>query len=293
MNSTHLENQNFIAVINNFGAEPARFFDKRNSREILWDAQPEFWGRHAPVLFPTVGKLKEGYYIFEGKRYALGQHGFARDMEWEVIDHQSDSCIYLLCSNVETKKKYPFDFQLELEAKLCNDGISLSYAVTNTGEQKMYYSLGTHPAFHLPWKKNTTIQDYELRFQEKEQAEILLLTTDGLRSGDRKLFLDNKNKIPLSEDLFKNDALVFDNLRSSELSVIESRTGEGFKAKWENFPHLGIWKPIGAPFICIEPWQGMADDIKSVHQLTEKFGILSLEKNERKEHSYQVSPIVI
>ena len=140
MGKTQIENQNFIAQINSFGAEPSRLFDKRSSREVLWDGQEKYWARHAPVLFPTVGKLKEGHFLHQGKKYELGQHGFARDMEWQLITAAADRCTYRLSSDDRTLYKYPFSFTLSLEATLTSEGLNLHYEVENHSTEVMYYA---------------------------------------------------------------------------------------------------------------------------------------------------------
>ncbi|MFT6716426.1 MAG: galactose mutarotase-like enzyme [Saprospiraceae bacterium] len=282
-----LQNNQIIAQINYQGAELSRLYSKQFSREILWDGNPAHWGRHAPVLFPFVGKLKDGKYEHQGNSYSLGQHGFARDQEFTLIEQSDSHCTFELVASEKTKMLFPFDFSLKTTFTLSSSGLKTEYTVKNKDNNTLYFSLGAHPAFNCPMKKNK-LEDYQLIFEKNETAQTLLLDATGLLSNEKSDFLNNKNVVELNDNLFEKDALMFTDLRSTFLTINSEKDELEVKVSWKNFPYLGIWKPIGAPFICIEPWSGIADFANASGKLSEKFGINSLEKDKVFMASYDI-----
>lgn len=287
-NSIQLDNEQLSATINYHGAELSRLYSKTQDREILWDGNPKYWGRHAPVLFPFVGKLKDGVYQHEGKKYSLGQHGFARDQEFKLIEKSDLHCVLELNSSNETKKLYPFDFSFKTSFTLTENGLKTEYTVKNQDNKELYFSLGAHPAFNCPMKNNK-LEDYQLTFEKQEKSQTLLLDETGLLSLEKSDFLKNDNHVKLNDKIFEKDALMFTDLNSSSLIINSKKDNVAVKVSWENFPYLGIWKPIGAPFICIEPWQGIADFNNASGKLSEKFGIVKLKNDDVFVASYNVS----
>ena len=183
---------------------------KSDDVEYIWTAQPDIWARHAPVLFPIVGKVKNNQYKVGAEIYELSQHGFARDMEFSQIQHSQDGVRYRLTSNDETLMKYPYDFQLDIEYGLRTSGISCAYTVKNIDSRPSYFSIGAHPGFNCPILPQETIEDYYLEFEEPEIAERYCLE-DGIVTS-RTAYLKNEKIIPLSSQLFSEDALIFKNL---------------------------------------------------------------------------------
>ena len=283
-----LENDFAIVKIKTHGAELCSFFIKSSKKELIWNGDEKYWKRHAPVLFPTVGKLKNNVFDYEGNQFSLPQHGFARDMDFEVIHLTKESCELQITHNSETLKKYPFEFKFTTIFSLNGSDLQTLYKVENTGQKPLLFSLGAHPAFNCPFSDGENLKDYELVLGQKETSDILLLSANGLITGKRQPFLTQENTIALSEELFKNDALVFDDLKSTELSIQSKKSGKKLTISWFNFPHLGIWKPLNAPFLCIEPWQGMADNENANGNLEAKFGIVQLEKGKIFEAGYSV-----
>ncbi|MFT6745939.1 MAG: galactose mutarotase-like enzyme [Glaciecola sp.] len=286
--SIQLENDQLIAIINYDGAELSRLYSKTHEREILWDGNPKYWGRHAPVLFPFVGKLRGGKYKHEEQTYSLGQHGFARDKEFKLIEKSDLHCVLELKSSKETKKVYPFDFSFKTTFALTDNGLKTEYKIKNPENTALYFSLGAHPAFNCPMKNNK-LEEYQLTFDKQENAQTLLLDETGLLSHEKSDFLRDDQHIVLSDEIFEKDALMFTDLRSTALTINSEKDKIAVKVSWENFPFLGIWKPIGAPFICIEPWQGIADYQDASGILSEKFGIVKLKSNDVFVASYSVS----
>lgn len=275
-----LENELVQATINTLGAELTSFKLKGDGTEYIWQADPKFWGRHAPILFPIVGRLKDNTYRIKDRTYFMTQHGFARDLPFELISSGDDYFSFGLTSNEETLAKYPFEFELVVSYKLEGTSLQVTYGVRNAGSETMYFSIGAHPGFNWPLRPDQeTAEDYVVEFSSPETVDLLLIE-DGLISNEGKPFLKNESSFPLSEDLFAKDALVFQGLQSEKLALRSLKTDKFVEMEIEGFPYLGIWSQRGsAPFVCFEPWFGLADEVDSDYDFTTKRGIQKLEVN--------------
>lgn len=279
---SHLE-----ATFNEHGAELTSLFDTNTQTEFIWQADKQFWGRHAPVLFPIVGRLQDDEYIFQGNTYTMTQHGFARDMLFEVDSLSSNRVTFSLSSNDETKKNYPFDFQLYLSYFLNEDGLQTSYLVKNSGHGKMYFSIGGHPAFNVPLEEGLAFDDYFVHFSPmKSRIEIPLV--GNYIDMSKKTLGQTNTDIQLNHKMFKQDAIIYET-RGSNSYTIKSESGtRSVTLSYENMPFVGIWSPFPkeAPFVCIEPWCGIADSLSSNKKIEEKFGINVLEPHGEFQNSY-------
>jgi galactose mutarotase-like enzyme len=271
-----IENEFLKVSAKDSGAELISIKNKKNNVEYLWQGDPKFWGRRAPVLFPIVGKVKGNQYRAEGKSYELPQHGFARDSYFEISDKKESSITFSLKSSPDTLKVYPYQFELHITYKLIKNKVEISYEVKNTDTKKIWFSIGAHPAFNCPLEPEAKLTDYYLEFEKEEQADKYLLE-DGLLNGKKEKMLNNEKKIQLTEELFKSDALIFKNLKSSSVSLKSSTGAASLIFNFKGFPFLGIWSKPG-PFVCIEPWYGHADMVDFSGELKDKEGIQSLEK---------------
>ncbi len=245
--------------------------------EYLWQADPAVWGRHAPLLFPIVGKLVQGRYRFEGKEYEMKPHGFARDMDFELVDSTASSLTYQLQSSPATQVQYPFDFSLKRHYGLSGNVVEITTEVTNRGEKVMPFSIGEHPAFALNWGAGDKVEDYALKFEKPERLNMRLLDANGLLTDQSERILSNKNVLPLRRDLFDRDALIFLKLKSQRVSLCSRRHPRGVTVEFAGYPHLGIWAKPGAKFVCIEPWYGHADPANHDGELMNKPGIIRLD----------------
>ncbi len=248
--------------------------------EYIWQGDSKYWNRHSPILFPIVGRLKNDSYFYKNQKYNMTQHGFARDKEFEVIKNEADFMEFRLKSDEKTLEIYPFSFELYLSYKLEKNSLIVSYKVINKSDDKMLFSIGAHPAFNWTLKEDEKKEDYFLEFENIKQTKRYFLNDKGLvyDSVDLKII---DNKIALNEELFKNDALVFNDSNIKILTLKNSNNKNFVKLEFKNFPYLGIWsKPSGAPFVCIEPWFGVADEDSSNQNFEDKKGLISLEKNE-------------
>lgn len=275
LNDLIIENDRLIVKVSNKGAEIQSIFDKNHTFEWIWNGDQKYWPRHAPVLFPIVGRLKNNQYLYQGEIFNIPQHGFARDLDFEVILHNQDAICLQLTSSLLTKTYYPFNFKLEINYQLIDDGIQTKYTVYNQGNIPMYYNLGIHPGFNIPFQLNEKISDYYIMF-EKEETIIRHLLEDGLFNGQTEN-LGKHQTIDLNYSLFEKDAIVLKKLDSNFLYITNKQKSLQLKVEFQGWPYLGIWTKPNAPFICIEPWLGYADSIEHNYLIEEKEAIQVLQ----------------
>ena len=268
-----LSNDVISAQINTLGAELCSL-KNANNRESIWEGNPTYWGKHSPVLFPIVGTLKNNTYNHNNKEYQLTRHGFARDMEFELVGKTSSSASFSIHSNSTTLANYPFQFELQIQYIIVHSTLEITYTVINKDTTAIPFSIGAHPAFALPGN----FENYSLEFEKEEPLEYTLLDND-LVSTQTETIATISNSIPLTYKLFERDALIFKKLQSNSLTILDKEKPL-LKVNFEDFPNLGIWTKVGAPFICIEPWFGYSDTIESNGNLFEKEGVIVLEAND-------------
>ncbi|CAD5280796.1 MULTISPECIES: aldose 1-epimerase family protein [unclassified Imperialibacter] len=270
-----LTSSDLIVGVKTLGAELCSIKGVSNGVEYVWQANPADWGRHAPILFPIVGKLKGDSYEYKGKTYHLPQHGFARDQPFSLIESTKSKLVFELTSNDKLKLVYPFDFSLSVTYELSGNSLRISYAVKNPGTDPLLYSVGAHPAFRIPVHPKAKRSDYEILF-EKEEAVAVHLIDGGLLSGKTEPLALEQNSLAISDSLFDKDALVFKGLASKKLSL--AKTGEApFLNFYFDAPYFGIWsKSATSQFVCLEPWNGIADSVNHNQALKKKEGIRSL-----------------
>jgi galactose mutarotase-like enzyme len=280
---TVIKNTFLTATINSFGAELCSLKNKEN-KEYIWEGNPDFWGKHSPILFPIVGTLKNNSYQYNEIEYHLSRHGFARDMDFELVDKKENSVTFSIQSSEETLKVYPFIFELQIIYTLDKNSLNIEYKVMNNGKSKMPFSIGAHPAFALPGN----FENYAIQFEKEESLEYYLLESDLISNKKKTLELQNK-LVPLNYQLFKNDALIFKTLESNWVTILENSNPK-LRVNFNNFPSLGIWTKMNAPFLCIEPWFGYSDTNENSGNLFEKEGIQILEENKtfRSEFSIEI-----
>lgn len=284
-----LKNSFLEIEVKKTGAELCAIRKLPAGADYLWNANPDVWAGTAPVLFPIVGALKEGAYFHQGEKYSLPQHGFfRRSKNIELYSSSDIDLSFRLASCSDTLTDYPFEFEFLLSYTLKENTILIEHEVRNTGNEKMLFSLGGHPAFKCPIDVGEKYSNYFLKFAEVETAHTYHITTDGLIGDEADLILDNSNTINLHSSLFSKGALIFKNIKSRQVSLISRISGERIRVNFEGFPYLGIWAKPNAEFVCIEPWQGIADAVDSDQQLENKEGIIQLEQGENFIASYSI-----
>ncbi len=271
-----IRNSSLSVTIKSLGAELSSIKSSCGN-EYMWEADPKIWGRHAPVLFPIVGKLAEDKYLHNGKSYSLCQHGFARNMNFELIKEDTTRLSYQLRQTPETKKAYPFNFSLIINYHLIENEVEIEYLVENNDNGVMPFSIGAHPAFALNWGKNDRIEDYFIEFEKPETVNTHHLDKDSLLSDETERVLSNGSTIPLKEDMFNRDALILLDLVSEKVSLCSYKHKQRIIVEFPGFPFLGIWAKPKAPYVCIEPWHGHVDPAGVDGILTHKPGIIKLE----------------
>lgn len=276
-----LSNDVINAQINTFGAELCSLKNNTN-RDYIWEGNPTYWGKHSPVLFPIVGTLKNNTYNHNNKEYQLTRHGFARDMEFELVGKTSSSASFSIQSNSATLANYPFQFELQIQYIIVHSTLEITYTVINKDTTAIPFSIGAHPAFALPGN----FENYSLEFEKEEPLDYTLLEND-LVSTQTETIVTNSNSVPLNYKLFERDALIFKKLQSNSLTILDKEKPL-LKVNFEDFPNLGIWTKVGASFICIEPWFGYSDTTESNGNLFEKEGIVILNSEDTFQTKFSI-----
>ena len=273
------------------GAELTSFIGRASGLEYLWQADPAQWGRHAPLLFPIVGKLPEDTYLIDGESYKLPQHGFARDQEFQLILEDAHSLTLQLMASEASKKAYPFEFELRVRYELRGSVLTVGWHVRNpaAAPRALLFSIGAHPAFVCPLAPGAQFADYAFHFDHPVTLHRQLLR-GGLRNGETAPVLADQDSLPLTYELFADDALVFNRFDFTRLTLQKAdKTGPFVRMRFNGFPYLGLWtKGPGAAFVCIEPWQGVASPVGEPQELRDKEGILTLEPSQEFETSYSM-----
>ncbi|WP_269242484.1 aldose 1-epimerase family protein [Flavobacterium limnophilum] len=279
--TTTISNSNLTAQINHFGAE---LFSLKNheNQEYIWEGNPAFWGKHSPILFPIVGTLKNNSYHYEGTEYQLSRHGFARDMEFKLIKQSESSATFSLTSSEESRKVYPFDFELQIIYTLDENKLIIGYNIINNNNGVMPFSIGAHPAFALP----KSFDAYALAFEYPETLTSFELENDLLSDKSTTIEMID-NQVSLDYSLFEKDALIFKRLQSKNITVLENDKPL-LRVQFDDFPNLGIWTKNNAPFLCIEPWLGYSDTVHSTGNILEKEGIQLLEAKKSLQCNFSI-----
>lgn len=286
-----IENSELRIQISDAGAELCSIYDKKSGREVIWQADPAYWKRHAPVLFPNVGRNFGDTFRVSGNAYSSRQHGFARDSVFICTDTTDYAITHQLCSTDETQKRYPADFIFDVTHELVGNTLTVTWKVKNTGDSKMYFTIGGHPAFNVPVLEGTSFTDYSLSFEGKDSLSYLLLdTSTGTALIDQTYTLSlTDGTYALKTDMFDHDALVFDGGQIEKAAILYPDGTPYVEMSCNGFPNFGIWSVPGAPFVCLEPWMGRCDNSGFSGELSEKENINVLAPGEIFEKSYTIT----
>jgi galactose mutarotase-like enzyme len=254
--------------------------------EMIWQAGPQ-WPRHAPLLFPIVGRLKNDELHHRGQTYPMTQHGFARDLPFEWVERGSASCTLVLVDNAETRARYPFAFRLQVGFLLTPSALEVKLEISNSGDETLPASIGGHPAFNWPLLPSLEKEAYRLTFSDDEPAPIRRLRDGLMRAKPEPTPIRGKTLAP-SESLFDDDAVILDQLRSRSVRYA-AETGPSIDVSWDGFRELGVWSKLGgAPFLCIEPWHGFASPETFDGEFSDKPGVMHLAPGEARTLSYRI-----
>ncbi len=275
-----LENSEMKIVIDPVGAELSSVMKKDTGWQYLWQGDPALWRRKSPILFPFVGISRNGRYTYQGKTYDMPCHGYASSRRFTVLK-QSENCVTFRHSSDEKSRKiYPFDYELRVTYSLSGSVLSTEFQVENQTDGDMYFSIGGHPGFRIPMSTGETWSDYELRFEQKENADIWCFRNGGMQWQTEPYFKDS-DVIRLIPHMFDEDALIFKGLRSRTVKLGCQKNNHSVTMDFHRFPTIAFWSAgTEGPFICIEPWCGHADMIDHDGELTHKAEVQHLLKGE-------------
>ena len=265
-----LENDKIRIEIDSHGAELKSLVKKETGAEYMWCADAKYWGRTSPVLFPVVGNVSGKQYRTKGKTFDMGQHGFARDMEFALESQTDNEIWFVLRSNEETLAKYPYEFVLKLGYRLDGAKVEVLWHVENPSEEELPFAIGGHPAFYCPVTSGGKQSDCYIQFDIA--GSLKCSTIDGYLVGDRvDTYELEDGMLRIDEHLFDNDALIIEKQNIKKVSLCDPKK-QAFLTIEMDAPLFGIWRPAapGAPFVCIEPWYGRSDRIGYAGELRDR-----------------------
>lgn len=285
---TTLENDHLRVSIRPKGAELTSILHKLSGIEHLWQADPGIWGWHAPNLFPVVGGCLNNQLLVDGKTYPIERHGFARQSLFETTESTTTHAIFSLRSSDATRVHFPYEFEFQLIYELNGPRLSVTYRVVNQDEQTIFFSVGAHPAFAVPFFVNEAYDDYFIEFERAEPLETHMLSAGGYFTGETKTIPIEGNQLQLTANLFDQDALVFKNLASRRVTLRSHRHSHAVTVDYQTFPYLGLWAKPGAPFVCIEPWLGCADSEGQPKPIQQKKAIQNVAEGDVFEATFSI-----
>ncbi|KUJ82984.1 aldose epimerase [Microbulbifer flavimaris] len=286
MSCFYLKNDWFTLAVREHGAELCSLVDHKSQRELMWRGDPEIWAGTAPILFPVVGRLKDGGFHCNGRWYDPGKHGFAARRKFSLLHADDQSLTLVLRADEVTREQYPFDFALQVCFRLEEQSLSVRYRVENNGQGNMPFSLGSHPAFALPGETMETSDSY-LEFECEERGECFRLQNDLLAENPEPLAIAGR-RLQLRRETFARDALILKNVRSRKVRLF-ARGERLLEFDTGGLPHLGLWAKPNAPYVCIEPWHTTDDMPSAPTELAAKPGFISLAPGEVFETGYRIS----
>lgn len=265
-----IANEQLKVKISSLGAELQSVKSKQDGYEYIWQADSRYWGRHAPLLFPFIGRSNDNPYLLDGQKYAMKQHGFLRDYEFKLVSLESDQIVLLFESSPETKQVYPYDFAFKVKYQLRGKDLLVRYRIDNFNDKKMCYSLGFHPAFNL----EGDLADYRLEVDPKQtELTSLLIDPAPFRSGKEEKAALKDGSLPLSWPMLDKGLKIY---KADAASHVKLASGHQHAVTLDisDFPYLAVWSPEEkqAPFVCVEPFRGLPDRYGRQVELSEKDG---------------------
>lgn len=256
---TTLENDQLRVAIRPQGAELTSLFHKLTGIEHLWQADPSVWPWHGPNLFPVVGGCLNNQLLIAGQKYPMERHGFARRSTFETTESSTTHAVFSLRASDATRTVYPYEFLFQIIYELDGPRLTVTYRVVNEDERTVFFSVGAHPAFAVPFQAGEAYEDYCIEFEQDEPLETHRLSASGYFTGETEPVATEGRRLPLTKHLFDRDALVFKNLQSRRVTIRSDKREQAVAVEFREFPYLGLWAKPGASFVCIEPWLGCAD----------------------------------
>lgn len=284
-----ISNGTYTAQVDSLGAQLVSLKGP-DGWEYIWTGDPAYWTGHAPVLFPMVGGLRGGRAKIAGDWHQMGRHGFARHQEFALAEQGEGRLVLRLESNPATLEAYPFPCALTVAYNLTEDGYETAFTVENTGDKPMPYAIGGHPGFNIPVDEQAAFEDYVIRFEKEETQRCPGIVGDKLLDYSQiTLELEGEREIPLRHELFARDALIFENLNSHTVALVNPATGKGVEMEFSQFPLLGIWSAQNnGPYVCLEPWTGCGTLATEGDVFEQKKGMRTLAPSGKESYAFTI-----
>lgn len=279
-----LKNEFLTATFNEVGAELKSLVF--GGREYIWEGRSEVWAGSCPLLFPICGGLKDDKYTFNGKEYTLKKHGYARFITFEIENKTDSSVVFLHKSDIDTKKSFPFDYELRVIYTLTDKTVKIDYSVKNLTDGTMYFSIGSHEGYYTP----EGIEDYDVIFPQNETLSAYV-PYGNLLSNQELPIIKDSNILPLYDKYFTVDALIFKDLKSKSATLRNRKTGKAVRVDFPDADYFLLWHKPNSPFMCLEPWSGIPDIVGSSYDITEKEGIIPLKSGAEYKSSHTLNII--
>lgn len=279
-----LTSENYQVTLDSFGAELKSFKDP-SGKEFIWNSDPAFWMRSSPLLFPTIGNVRNNKTIINGTEYTMPKHGFCKESDFDVLSQSETQVTFSLTDSEDTLKMYPFHFELRLNYALSGNKLLMTYEVFNNDTADMYYHIGAHPGFMCPLEEGEVLSDYVLEFSKEERLVSTVYDLEHLCLSKNKTitFAEKGKVLPLNASMFDQDAIYFPHITSRSVSLKNPSTGKGVSIDYPGFKSIAFWTPIGgnAPFLCLEPWNGASiyDDEDDIFSHKRDIEVLAPSKN--------------
>ncbi len=275
-----VENSTYTLAVKEMGAELNSLKSKKSGFEYIWNGNTDIWYGQSPILFPVIGRLLDDKYRLNGVEYTMPKHGIVRKKPFKLINQTADSLTFVQTDDEESFKMYPYRFELTVEFKLTDNGLSVTHTVHNKSENVMYYSFGAHPAFNCEIGDLLEFSENENLLTERIDGESILI--------DEKFPVDiENNKLYITKNLFDNDALILSGYKSNSVSLKSDNHNRVVKFNFDS-PILGIWAKPGAPYVCIEPWWGINDSYDKKADISEKRAIMTLDPDSKASYNWTV-----
>lgn len=273
-----IKNEKLSCSILHSGAEICSLKSIISGKEYMWSANPDVWGSYAPVLFPIVAGLKDGKYTFNGEEYSLPKHGFIRkNSDLVLVEHTENKVKLAVEFNGGTLKLYPFKFRFTITFELVESVLNVQHTVENLDTKAIYFSTGGHPGFACPVNEGENYSDYYLEFDQEENVSSYQMDANGFISDNTVPLLKDSSILQLSDSIFNDDALILKDLKSKQVALKSKTSDQTLVMRFDDFQYFGIWAKPKSPFVCLEPWNGLPDNVDASGDITEKEGISVLQ----------------
>lgn len=275
------------AAVSPLGAELVEL--RHRGRDLLWSGDARFWASRSPILFPVVGRVRDGVIRVDGRTFPMPQHGFARASVFEIRERTSSGCLMSLRDSSATRTHYPYPFNLDLAYAIEGAALRVEATVSNPGADVLPASFGFHPGFRWPLEPGLNKADYAIRFQAGETTTVARLDADGLIAAQSEQ-LQHDGNLPLGEALFARGAVIMLSALSREVVFGPRRGGLALRVTFDGLPQLALWMRPGAEYLCIEPWRGFADPEDFRGAFADKPGLVHLAPGDSARFRLDVEP---